>query len=179
MFEIIFVIAVLIVGIVSAEWDNWFGGLVTFAGTAAIVQWWFNVPLMAIALANPSLVVLSLVAYILVGLVYASFVRFPRWIDSKRVSIEQAWKEHVNVNKKENPECITEHHFQASYRFQPFTASHNADRIASWAVLWPWGLAWDAANRPIRWIYRHVHSMFAGILERQERAAIRRIQKGP
>lgn len=177
MLEILALAVIAVLGIASIEYENWFGGFVSFLAVGAAVQWWFQVPVWATALANPLLGVAALVAYVLIGLAYATMIRFPRWIRARETQIASAWNDYVRAN----PTNYSHDDFRKSYRFRDFTASWNSHRISSWAVLWPWGVAWDIINRPIRWIYRNLHTLFSGVLAAIERRAIQRAstKKGP
>ena len=167
MLEIIVIAAIVITGIVACELDSFVGGSVTFLGVLAAAQLWFAIPVWATITAAPVVAVLALIAYVAVGLVYAVAIRFPRFLASRQDQIHSAWAEHIR-----NIPNDTEEDFRQSYRFRPYTAAANDGRIVSWAMLWPWGLAWDAANRPVRFIYRQLAHMCAGLLARAERRAI-------
>ena len=167
MLETIIIAAIVITGIVACELDSFVGGSVTFLGVLAAAQLWFAIPVWATITAAPVVAVLALIAYVAVGLVYAVAIRFPRFLASRQDQIHSAWAEHIRNNPND-----TEEDFRQSYRFRPYTAAANDSRIVSWAMLWPWGLAWDAANRPVRFIYRQLAHMCAGLLARAERRAI-------
>ncbi len=177
MLEILALAVIAVLGIASVEWDNWFGGFVTFVGTLAVVQWWFALPVWATIVANPLLIVGAVVAYVIIGLSYATLIRFPRWISACAPQISRLWDDYV----KANPTDYSHDGFRQSYRFREYTASWNSDRIASWAIMWPWGLAWDLVNRPVRMVYRHIYRAFEGVLARVERRAIEQAstKKGP
>lgn len=177
MLEIIALIVIAVLGIASVEWDNWFGAVVTLIGTAAAVQWWFQVPVWATVVANPLLILSAIVVYVAIGLSYSTMIRFPRWIRSRTPQIASAWLDYVKMN----PDDHSEEAFRESYRFRDFTAAYNGDLIASWAIMWPWGLAWDLVNRPIRFVYRNVYRAFEGVLANIERRAVARAvtKKGP
>lgn len=167
MIETIIIAAIIITGIIACEIDSFVGGGLTFLGLLAAAQLWFAVPVWATITAAPVVAVLALVVYTAVGLVYAVLIRFPRFLASRQDQITSAWGEHIRNNPSDTGED-----FRASYRFRPYTAAANDHRIASWAMLWPWGLAWDAANRPVRWMYRVLAKACAGLLARAERRAI-------
>lgn len=167
MLEIIVIAAIIITGIVACELDSFVGGSVTFLGVLAAAQLWFAIPVWATITATPVVAVLALAAYVAVGLVYAVAIRFPRFLASRQTQIGEDWKDYIRNNPDD-----TEEDFRQSYRFRPYTAAANDSRIVSWAMLWPWGLAWDAANRPVRFIYRQLAHMCAGLLARAERRAI-------
>lgn len=175
MLEIIVIAAIVITGIIACELDSFIGGAATFIAILAAAQLWFAVPVLATITAAPVVAVLALAAYVAVGLAYAVIIRFPRFLAARQDQIHSAWAEHIRNNPDD-----TEEDFRQSYRFRPYTAAANDNRIASWALLWPWGLAWDAANRPVRLIYRHLSHMCAGLLARAERRAIvKSLKKGP
>ena len=167
MLEIIVIAAIVITGIIACELDSFIGGGLTFLGVLAAAQLWFAVPVLATITAAPVVAVLALIAYVAVGLAYAVLVRFPRFLASRQTQIGEAWKDYIRNNPDD-----TEEDFRQSYRFRPYTAAANDNRIASWALLWPWGLAWDAANRPVRWMYQALSKACAGLLARAERRAI-------
>lgn len=170
MLEIIFIAVLIVIGVISSEWDHWFGGLVIAVSCLTAAQWWFQIAVWATILANPGLALGALVAYIATGLVYATAIRFPRWITGRQSNIESEWKDYI----RSNPGHSSEEDFHANYRFRPFTAAYNADRIAAWAMLWPWGVLWDCTHRPVRFVYEHIARLFSGLLVRQETNAIKR-----
>jgi len=173
--EIIVIAAIVITGIVACELDSFVGGATTFIALLAAAQLWFAIPVWATITATPVVAVLALAAYVAVGLAYAVIIRFPRFLASRQDQIHSAWAEHIRNNPND-----TEEDFRQSYRFRPYTAAANDSRIASWAMLWPWGLAWDAANRPVRWMYQALSKLCAGMLARAERRAIiNSAKKGP
>ena len=167
MLEIIVIAAIVITGIVACELDSFVGGGLTFLGVLAAAQLWFAIPVWATITATPVVAVLALAAYVAVGLAYAVAVRFPRFLASRQDQIHSAWLDYSRNNPGDTVED-----FRQSYRFSPYTAAANDSRIVSWAMLWPWGLAWDAANRPVRWMYQALARLCAGLLARAERRAI-------
>lgn len=169
MIETIIIAAIIITGIIACEIDSFKGGGLTFLGLLAAAQLWFAIPVWATITAAPVVAVVAVVAYITLGVAYAAVIRFPRFLASRQSAIHEAWKSHI----RENPNTSVED-FRASYRFQPFTAAANDHRIASWAMLWPWGLAWDATNRPVRWTYRLTAQACSRILAQAESRAITR-----
>lgn len=175
MLETIIIAAIIITGIVACELDSFVGGAATFIALLAAAQLWFAIPVWATIIATPVVAVLALAAYVAVGLAYAVAIRFPRFLATRQTQIGEAWRDHIRNNPND-----TEEAFRQSYRFHPYTAAANDSRIASWTMLWPWGLAWDAANRPVRWTYRALARLCAGLLARAERRAIvKSLKKGP
>lgn len=175
MLETIIIAAIIITGIVACELDSFVGGAATFVAILAAAQLWFAIPVWATITATPVMAVLALAAYVAVGLAYAVIIRFPRFLASRQTQIGEDWKDYIRNNPDD-----TEEDFRQSYRFRPYTAAANDSRIASWAMLWPWGLAWDAANRPVRWTYRALAKLCSGLLARAERRAIvKSLKKGP
>lgn len=175
MLETIIIAAIVITGIVACELDSFVGGATTFVALLAAAQLWFAIPVWATVTATPVVAVLALAAYVAVGLAYAVIIRFPRFLAARQDQIHSEWAEHIRNNPND-----TEEDFRQSYRFRPYTAAANDSRIVSWAMLWPWGLAWDAANRPVRWMYQALARLCAGLLARAERRAIvKSLKKGP
>ncbi len=177
MIETVILLFILFVGIIACELDSFVGGAITLLGLLGIAQAWFHIPVLAIITANPTIIVVALAVYVLVGVGYATLIRFPRYLASRQSQIASAWTE---FKKQNTGEDATEEAFRASYRFSPFTAAQNDHRIVAWAMLWPWGLAWDAVNRPVRWMYEIMARACAGILARAERrAVVHATKKGP
>lgn len=177
MIELVIVLAVGVIGIIACELDSFVGGGFTLIALLASAQLWFGIPVGSMILATPVLAVLALIVYVAVGLAYAVLVRFPRFLRASESSIEAAWVDF----KRNNPgQDVTQADFHKNYRFRPFTARENDVRITSWAMLWPWGLAWDVTNRPVRAVYRQLAVLCSGVLDRAERRAINTAtKKGP
>ena len=175
MLEAIIIAAIITTGIVACELDSFVGGAATFIALLAAAQLWFAVPVWATITAAPVVAVLALASYVAVGLAYAVAIRFPRFLATRQTQIDEDWRDYIRNNPNDTGED-----FRKSYRFRPYTAAANDSRIVSWAMLWPWGLAWDAANRPVHFIYRQLAHMCAGLLARAERRAIvKSLKKGP
>lgn len=178
MIEILIIATVLIVGIIACELDSFVAGTLTLVAVLLAAQTWFGVAVWATFLAFPASVVAALVAYIALGLIYAVFVRYPRFLVGRQSDIDSAWQNYCKANP--GPQYQDIEQFRASHHFKSFRAARNDQKIAAWAMLWPWGVAWDATNRPVRWIYNILADACTVFLERIERRAIdRAIKKGP
>jgi hypothetical protein len=174
MIEIIIIATILVIGCIASEIDSFSGGAFTLVALVTLVQLWFGINIWASFLASPTLAVIILVAYIAVGMAYAVFVRFPRFLSAQQNQIDSAWTQF----KRDNPGAEQdEQAFRDNHRFRPFTASANEHRIAAWTMLWPWGVTWDATNRPVRWIYAKLARLASGWLIRAENKAINRVTK--
>jgi hypothetical protein len=174
MIEMIIILTLLVVGCIASELDSFVGGTLTLISLVSAVQLWFGVGVWSMIVAAPALAVVVLAAYVATGMAYAVFVRFPRFLHARQDQIDSAWKDF----KRDNPgEHDDEQAFHDNHRFRPYTASANESRIAAWTMLWPWGLCWDATNRPVRWMYTKLARLASGWLIRAENKAINRITK--
>lgn len=178
MVELIIIATLLIIGIIASELDSFVGGSLTLVAVLLAAQTWFGVAVWATFLAFPASMIAALVGYIAVGLLYAVFIRFPRFLVERQTDIDTAWKNYCKANPA--AEYQTPQQFKDSYHFKSFSAARNDHKIAAWAMMWPWGIAWDATNRPVRWLYSAMASACSIFLERIEKRAIDvSIKKGP
>jgi hypothetical protein len=164
----LFVIAIFVCGIWSAEYDNMFGGTFTLVALAAGAEFLFNVPVIATILANPLLLVGGVVAYIGVGMAYAVLYRYVDFLRQRASSIKLAWGEFQIAYKKDNDTKgePTRDMFRQSYQYQAYSPKYNADRIAAWVMMWPWAVFWDLSHKPIRWVYDTMYKFASRVLEK-------------
>jgi hypothetical protein len=164
----LFVIAIFVCGIWSAEYDNMFGGTFTLVALAAGAEFLFNVPVIATIIANPLLLVGGVVAYIGVGMAYAVLYRYADFLRQRASAIKIAWGEFQIAYKKDNDTTgePTRDMFRQSYQYQAYSPKYNADRIAAWVMMWPWAVFWDLSHKPIRWVYDTMYKFASRVLEK-------------
>ena len=153
-------IAFLVAGIVSAECDNLWGACLTLILLAGTSELLFDIPILASISQNPILIVAGLAAYIVVALLYAVFYRYPCFLRNKAESITQEW---INFLSKHPGE--TRDAFRLSTYYHRYTPSYNADRISTWALLWPWAIFWDLCHKPARWVYNTLYALAGRMLD--------------
>lgn len=156
----LFVIFVLVIGVVSTEFDSFFGGGITLILLGAGAQFLFDIPVWSSIVANPFLVIAGLVAYIAVGITYGVYFRYADYIRKSANYIKHDWEEF----KKKHPGASNDDFRKSSY-YSSYTPSKNSDKIAAWVMLWPWGVFWDLCHKPIRWVYNNMYSFTGRLLD--------------
>lgn len=164
----LFMLAVLVVGIVSAEFDSIFGGIITLLFFSIGAQIIFDYPILSTVLANPLWIFIGVVGYTVVGMLYAVYIKYVRFLKKYESEIVAEWK----VYKDLNPER-THDDFLGSSAYRPYTPKRNIDKITAWVVLWPWAVIWDLSHRPFIFIYDNVYSITGRMLD----AAGKRVTK--
>lgn len=164
----IFTLAVLVLGIVSAEYDSFFMGSATLLVGLAVADLVFAVPVWASIIANPLMVLLIVALYVAVGALYTALWRWPDWINSRAYAIREAFRrriEKTNTNFED---------FMDSYEYRQWTAAENKERLSTWTLMWPWSLFWVLANRPARWIWNQSYRVLGQLFDKVGRAQARR-----
>lgn len=156
----VFVVFVLGLGIVSNEFDSFFGGAVTLVVLAAGAQA-FDVPVWQSIVANPLLVIVGLLVYTAIGIIYAVYIRYANFLHKRADDIKSSWKRFQQNNPK-----TTHDDFRRSSEYKQYTPAYNATKIMSWCMMWPWGVLWDLSHKPVRWIYNNMYSVTSHLLER-------------
>ena len=163
----LFVAAIFVCGIWSSEYDNIFTGTFTLVALAAGAQL-FGIPVIAVILANPLLLVVGVVAYIGIGLAYAVMYRYADFLRQRTSGIKIDWKEFQIAYKKDNDTTgdPTHEEFRVSSKYVKYSPKYNADRIAAWTMMWPWAVFWDLTHKPIRWVYDTMYIFASRMLEK-------------
>jgi hypothetical protein len=160
-----FVILVLVVGIVSAEIDSIFGGVLTIVLFALGSQLLFGIPVLQTVLADPLLILLVLLLYTMVGIAYAVGFRYPRWLKDRATSIIMEYDRYVAFAKHQGLSTDKEAFRQSNY-YSEYRPGHNTDVITAWIVLWPWAVFWDLCHRPFRWVYNNLYTVVGDMLNK-------------
>lgn len=155
----LFVCFIIVVGGLSSENDSLIGAVATFiALIAGFIL--FGIPVFSTAVEYIAFTVLLLVAYIVIGLVYAIYFKFPDFLKSKSENIKTTW----NNWKQKYPDGTREE-FLKSGDYMVYTPYHNNSSITVWTALWPWGLAWDLIHKPVKFIYNSVYDIAGKMLD--------------
>ena len=162
-------IFILVVGIVSSEFDSILGGIVTFILLA--VALFYSGALSAIT-AAPFLVVLGLIVYVAAGFAYAILFRYPDYLQKYASYIQRDWE---IFQENRAPAKPTREEFYASSSYREYTPKHNADRITAWIALWPWSFVWDLAHKPVRWLHKKLYTLAGEMLDRIGKRVFNRI----
>lgn len=157
----LFVVLVLGFGIVSAELDNVYGGIITLVFLTVGAQTILGIPVFQAIVANPLLIIVGIILYIVAGFVYGIMFRYSDFLNKNSDRITEKWETFVKEHK--GPGEPSRDDFRNSYEYRTYSPSANADRITAWVMLWPWGVFWDLCHKPIRWVYNNTYT-FAGKL---------------
>jgi hypothetical protein len=162
-----FVALVFALGIISAEFDSTFGGIVTMFMLLFGGQFLFDIPIWQTIVDKPILILFAIVVYISLGVIYTVAYRFSRWLNSRSVEIKSNWNSFSKLYERDHKgEYPSGDEFRNSLSYSKFKPSANADLITTWIMLWPWAVFWDLCNRPIRYAYRNTRATVARMLDR-------------
>lgn len=169
----VFTLAVLILGIISAEYDSFFMGSATLLVGLAVADLVFAVPVWASIVANPLMVLLIIALYVAVGALYTALWRWPDWINSRASRIKESF-DSWNRNGTDKGHGGSFDEFIDSYAYGAYTAAENKERLSTWTLMWPWSLFWVLANRPARWIWNQSYRVLGQLFDKVGRAQARR-----
>lgn len=170
----LFVLLFIVSGIFSAETDSFFAGSLTFIIGLSSLDLFFNFPVWETVVSNPLSILLFLGLYVVAGSVYAGFWRWTRFIKEHSDVINDGF---VRWSKSENKQRTSEN-FElylesSSYHF---SASNHKQKFATWIMLWPFGLLWDLAHRPARWLFNTLYFNLGTIFDKIGKRTARNLQ---
>jgi hypothetical protein len=168
----LFVAAIVVIGVVSAEIDNIFAAVITLILLIGGAQFIFAIPVGVAVFANPLIVIFGMVVYTVVGLGYAVFFRYVEYLNSQAELIRRYALDFYRQHKD-----ATEDDFLDSEQYSRFTPSANVDKITAWVILWPWALLWDICSKPTTWIYNMVYSLAGVMLDNVGKRVTKKILK--
>lgn len=176
----LFMLAFVVAMIISVENDSFFLGSVGIIISAAIAQFVFGIPIITSIITNPLMVIVYLIIYGAAGAAYAGFWRLPDFIRSRKKEIDRAYETFTadaerNRRTSDLPQSdISYDTFLESSHYDKFTVSHNKDRVASWVLLWPFGILWELMHKPIRWVWNSVYYGLGEQFEKIGKAAAKK-----
>lgn len=171
----LFVLLVVASGIFSAEYDSFFAGTITFIVGLLGLDFMFGVPVFATIVSNPLAILLFLAIYIAAGSTYAGLWRWVRYIKEHSDQINRhylSWAK--SANKNGEPDTFDAYLESSDYAFK---ASLHKEKLASWVLLWPFGLLWDLMHRPARWVWNTVYNNLGTLFDKIGKQTARSIQR--
>jgi hypothetical protein len=111
-------------------------------GTGLLLQFFGGVPIFSWLRHNPKEFLLSLVGYLLAGVLY-SIVKWTSFIKKKA-------KSDFAYSKTPDKVKVDEH----------------SDRIIGWMAFWPCNAAWTLLNDPIRWAFETIFDKTKALFQR-------------
>lgn len=171
----LFVICVIFGGILASNFDTVVAGFLFIVFTIIGLHA-FDYPVVSHVDIGLGGAILMGFVYLMIGSAYGVLYRYPRFLNSRRDSINSAYKTFLSQDKVD----LTSHdtvqaQFISSYYYRTFTPKHNADRISNWVLMWPWALFWDLTHRPFIWLYKGVYKILESILNNISEAVVGRI----
>lgn len=128
-----------------------------------------GVPIWEAIVANPLVIVVFIAAYVAAGSAYAYFWKVPEFLDKNSNRIKEDFKDWSKSHKSTDYD-----EFLNSSRYR-YSIKSNIDRVATWVMLWPAGVAWELSHKPIRWIWNKTYYGIGELLESKNRSKARQI----
>jgi len=157
----IFALIVLIGGIVSAEFDSFFGGTFTLIVGLLGADFIFGYPIVASIMANPLIAILAIALYSLIGSAYTGFWKWPDYIRSNSDLIDAKFNEWLRKDKQNH----SFDEFLESDEYRPFGASKNKERLSAWVMMWPFSMFWELSRKPAIWVFNTSYEMLGSTFE--------------
>jgi hypothetical protein len=162
----IFMLLIVVAGITSSEFDNFFGGIATLVVGLLGANFIFGYPIISSIIANPLLILLALVLYVLAGSVYTGIWKWPDYIRSKSENIEYRYSVWKMDRVKNNESTSFEDFIESNEYTYNFAASNNKERITTWVMMWPFSMTWEVSRKPAIWAFNASYKMFGTMFER-------------
>lgn len=165
------VITVVVAGVMLAETGNIFLILTVPAVTLAILEYGFDVPIIAAITSDWVFTASCILGYLLVGVLFAILYKWPRYLKLNKESIIADYK------KWENSSVCSSIPFEDSVYYRQWSTGSNKQRILSWTFSWPFSAAWDLTYRPITALWDGMYDMTKSLMQAVERRVINSILK--
>lgn len=171
----IFGALMLVAFILSSKTESFFMGVASLIVGVSVLNYVFNIPVIATVTFNPILSIVAILVYISLGTLYAGLYRVKEFlkINSKYIIGEyESWKsDQIRYDKEAN---ISYDIFIKSNSYS-YSIRKNKDRVASWVLLWPLSVTWKLINDPITWLIDTVYYGLGHILEKINHEAAKEI----
>lgn len=158
----VFVMAFLVVGIVSAEVGSSVLGTFTFLLGLLGLEFLFGVPVIDTVIDNPATLVVLFIVYAVVGALYTLLWRWPEFLREHNQDIVDGY----NHKRRQYPDGeYTYKDYVTSYDYK-YSASRHADPIIAWMVTWPFSLVWELARKPVKFVSTQVYNLTKDAFEK-------------
>jgi hypothetical protein len=169
----LFVLLFIVAGVFASEYDSFFGGTITFAVGLIGLDLLFGVPILETIVANPISLLVFLALYVAAGSAYAGLWRWVRYIKKHSYEIDEGYRRWAkDASKSGEPTDFDSYLESNDYRYK---ASRHKDKLASWVLMWPFGLLWDLMHRPARWLWNTVYDNLGVMFDRIGKQTARNI----
>jgi hypothetical protein len=165
----LFLLCILVLLLISIEYDSFVAGLFTIISGISIATFVFGIPVLSVVFLDPLLLVLGLLFYVTIGGAYAAFWRYPNYLKANKHKI----KDYFNRWDSDHPNDYEG--FLSSYYYSEYLPKNNKERIGSWILLWPVGLLWELSHKPFKRVWRNTYKLMANTLEKIGSSTTRKI----
>lgn len=165
-------LAFVALGIFSAENDSALLSTATFVGGIALLEFGFEISIMAAFAANPLLILGSILTYVVIGAIYTALWRWPEFIRKNRTEIMSdynEWAKHVPSDQDNSFDKFLE-----SYKYK-FNAGDHKGRLGTWVGLWPFSMFWELARKPAIWAWDNAYRSLGNLFQRISHNTARKI----
>ena len=170
---VLFLVAFFVIAVVVSEFDNFFVGAVTLIAGFAIMDWWFMIPVWATLVTNPMMLVAYLAGYVAIGATVTRIWSWPNFIEEHAESIRRSY-ENWSLERANRKQTTDFEEFLDSTAYS-YPAWRHKNKLASWVLMWPFVVAWDASHRPFIWAYNQIHDLLGEMFERDSKRVARKI----
>lgn len=163
----------IIAGIVSVENDSIVISLATLVIAALTATYWFKIPLWAMIVGNPLILVGMVLGYVAAGGLYTTLYRWPMFIKRNKEKIKSSHTQWAMNRKGQNQDDSLNAYLDSdSYGFN---AWNHKERLSTWISMWPFALLWTLAHRPAIWFGKMVYHSMGNMLQAVSRRTATKI----
>lgn len=181
----------------ASETDSFLMGAAVLVIALVLAQFVFALPVWASIVANPILLLVYIAFYTAIGAVYAAMWKVPNFVKRNKDHIQSEyknWKDSGLYNEKgrvkasylnkvtvgdetiheAKPIDVSYETFLAS-PYYTYSIRQNKDRVASWVLLWPFGVIWELSHKPFIWLWNTVYYSLGKVFEKINNEAAKKI----
>jgi len=169
MFEFIGIWAVLgfglvtLMGLFASELDSGVLAIATYILTVLTVQYGLGFSVIASFIANPLLFIGTLIAYGILGVLYAGLWKWPNFIRKHDAEIMSNYQNWCMPRSKLNKD-VSFDTFLDSDDFA-FNVWYHKERLATWASVWIFSMVWELLHKPVKWLWNVLYTGFGDIFQ--------------
>lgn len=182
----------------ASETDSFLMGIAVLIIALVIGQFVFALPVWASIVTNPILLLVYVAFYTAIGAVYAAMWKVPNFVKRNKDHIQieyKNWKDSALYKEKDRKKVSylskvavgddqpIENTKSIDVSYETFLASpyytysirQNKDRVASWVLLWPFGMIWELSHKPFIWLWNSVYYSLGKVFEKINSEAAKKI----
>lgn len=133
-------------------------GFITPIAAVLLLNYVADVPVIASLYTNTTEWVIGAIAYVVVGVLYAAFWSWPKFLRKNKAGVLDAKKAWSKSTYATQP-------LESYHGYQKFTAKQNKERITTWAATWPYSLTWEIIRVPTVHLWDAVYKMTTSLFD--------------